>query len=104
MAVGRSRRAVTLGALWLAVLALTPGAASAACPKHAQCSTLAVPLGHSGRSAGTLPLAYAKVRAPGAHTGTIVFLSGGPGQAAMPLIRPVAALLRPLRSNYDIVA
>src|SRR4051812_31166664 len=104
MAVGRSRLAVVLVALISAVLALTPGAASAACPKAAQCATLTVPLDHSGATPGTLSLAYAKVPATGARTGTIVFLSGGPGQSAMPLTSDVAKLLAPLRPNYDIVA
>ena len=33
-----------------------------------------------------------------------MFLSGGPGQAAIPLTRSFAELLEPLRSSYDIVA
>src|SRR3954451_6466478 len=104
MAVGRICRAVVAGALSFAALALAPGAASAACPKDAQCAALTVPLDHSGTTPGTLSLAYAKAPATGARTGTIVFLSGGPGQAAIPLTRSVAELLRPLRSSYDIVA
>ena len=44
-----------------AVLALTPAAASAACPEGAQCATLTVPLDHSGATPGTLSLAYAKL-------------------------------------------
>src|SRR4051812_24229677 len=104
MDVGRPRRAVVLAALSCAALALTASVADAACPDGAQCETLTVPLDHSGATPGTLSLAYAKLPATGARTGTIVFLSGGPGQSAIPLTRPVAKLLKPLRSRYDIVA
>jgi pimeloyl-ACP methyl ester carboxylesterase len=103
MAVGRSRRAVVAAALSFAVLALTPCAADAACPRLARCSTLTVPLDHSGATPGTLSIAYATVPATGARNGTIVFLSGGPGQAAIPLTASVAEVLRPLRSSYDLV-
>ena len=85
------------------VLALTPSAASAACPDGAQCASVTVPLDHSGATAGTLSLAYAKVPASGTRVGTIVFLSGGPGQAAIPLTKSVADVLGPLSSSYDLV-
>ena len=103
MAVGRPRRAVVLAALSCAVLALTPAAADAACPKGAQCGTVTVPLDHSGATPGTLSLAYAKVPATRARVGTIVFLSGGPGQAAIPLTKDIADLLGPLSTDYDLV-
>ena len=103
MDLGRSCRAGVLAVLSAGVLALTPSVASAACPKDAQCGTLTVPLDHSGGTPGTIPLAYAKVPATGTRTGTIVLLSGGPGQSAIPLTTPVAGLLKALRSNYDIV-
>jgi pimeloyl-ACP methyl ester carboxylesterase len=103
MDVGRPRRAVVLAALSLAALALTPPVADAACPKGARCGTLTVPLDHSGATPGTLSLAYAKVPATGTRTGTIVFLSGGPGQAAIPLTRSVADVLEPLAADYDLV-
>jgi hypothetical protein len=90
MVLGRSCRAAAVAAVGFAVLALTPAVASAACPKGAQCGTLTVPLDHSGQTPGTLPLAYAKVPATGTRTGTIVLLSGGPGQAALPLTMPIA--------------
>jgi pimeloyl-ACP methyl ester carboxylesterase len=103
MDVGRPRRAVVLAALSCAVLALTPAAADAACPKGAQCGTVTVPLDHSGATPGTLSIAYAKVPATGTRTGTIVFLSGGPGQAAVPLTKDIADVLGPLASGYDLV-
>ena len=104
MLAGRFCRAVALSGLVSGVLALAPSAASAACPDGAQCARLTVPLDHSGAMPGTLSLAYAKLAATGARTGTIVFLSGGPGQAAIPWTRSFAELLEPLRSSYDIVA
>src|SRR4051794_17742240 len=91
----------------LAVLALAavPAAARAAdCPSGAQCGTVTVPLDHSGRTAGSLSLAYAKLPATGTRAGTLVFLTGGPGQAAIPLTNNFASLIKPLRSAYDIVA
>jgi pimeloyl-ACP methyl ester carboxylesterase len=100
MPVGRSFRAVLIALL---AAAAAPSVASAACPKHAQCSRVTVPLDHTGATAGTLSLAYAKVPATGMRTGTLVLLSGGPGQAAIDLTTPIARLLKPLRSSYDIV-
>ena len=69
------------------IFAALAGTAEAACPRGAQCGTVTVPLDHAGVTAGTLPLAYARVPATGTRTGTIVFLSGGPGQAARPADR-----------------
>ena len=54
-------------------------------------------------TAGTLSIAYAKLPATGTRTGTLVLLSGGPGQAALPLTTAFAELVRPLRASYDIV-
>ena len=93
-------RRVVLFALMFAVLG---GTAEAACPSGAQCGTVTVPLDHAGVTAGTLPLAYAKVPATGTRAGTIVFLAGGPGQAALPLTASVATILRPLLATHDLV-
>jgi len=93
-------RRVVLFAFIFAALA---GTAEAACPRGAQCGTVTVPLDHAGVTAGTLPLAYARVPATGTRTGTIVFLSGGPGQAAVPLTEDVAAILRRVRATHDLV-
>ncbi len=101
MSLGRSCRAVLPAVL--AACAIAPAVASAQCPKGAQCGRLTVALDHSGRTAGTLPLAYARVPATGTRTGTIVLLSGGPGQAAVPLTTAFSALLEDLRGSYDIV-
>ena len=81
-------RRVVLFALMFAVL---PSLAEAACPRGAQCGRVTVPLDHTGATPGTLSIAYALVPATGARTGTIVFLAGGPGQAALPLTADVAS-------------
>lgn len=103
----RACRAVPVAALAAAVAALALAPAASAqelrCPEGAQCATLSVPLDHSGGTPGTQPVAYARLPATGARTGTLVFLSGGPGEPAIPLAQAVAAKLRPLRDTYDIV-
>ena len=99
----RAGRAVIVAVLIAGALAAAPSVASAACPRGAQCATLTVPLDHTGQTAGTQSVAYAKLPATGARTGTLVLLSGGPGQAAIPLTTGFAELLEPLRASYDIV-
>ncbi len=79
-------------------------ARAADCPTGATCGSVTVPLDHSGATPGTLGVAYARLPATGTRTGTLVFLAGGPGQAAIPFTNDFAALLKPLRSRYDIVA
>ena len=101
---GRSCRAPLFAvALAVAAFAAAPSTASAQCPDDAQCATVTVPLNHANPSAGTLPLAYAKVPATGTRTGTIVLLSGGPGQSAVDLTKLTAELLDDVRDSYDIV-
>src|ERR687894_2643923 len=97
-------RLVKLAVLTLGALALAPGVASAQCPDDAQCAKVTVPLDHTGVTPGTLDLAYAKLPATGTRAGTLVLLSGGPGQAALPILNDFAELVEPLRSTYDIVA
>jgi pimeloyl-ACP methyl ester carboxylesterase len=87
----------------LAVLVAPAASLAATCPKDAQCSSIAVPLDHTGGTPGTLPLAWARMPATGTRTGTLVLLAGGPGQAAIPLTKDVSELLDPLRSRYDLV-
>src|SRR4051794_16517181 len=98
---GRAARSVApviriLALLALAAVAAAPASARAAdpCPKAATCGTLTVPLDHTGATPGTLPLAYARMPATGARTGTIVLLSGGPGQPAIPFTVSFSALLK----------
>lgn len=93
------RRVVLLALIFAAF----SGVAEAACPRGAQCGRLTVALDHSGATPGTQSLAYALVPATGPRTGTIVFLAGGPGQAALPLTADVVELLKPVRASHDIV-
>jgi pimeloyl-ACP methyl ester carboxylesterase len=99
-----SARALLAVPLAVAALAFVERAhAAEECPPGATCATITVPLDHSGVTPGTLPLTYARVPATGTKTGTIVYLAGGPGQAAIPLTRRIAARLRSLREHYDFV-
>ena len=101
---GRSCRAPLFAvALAVAAFAAAPSTASAQCPDGAQCATVTVPLNHANPSAGTLPLAYAKVPATGTRAGTIVLLSGGPGQSAVDSTKQTAELLDDVRDRYDVV-
>ena len=86
------------------VLALTPAAASAACPEGAQCATVTVPLDHSGATPGTLSLAYAKVPATGARTGhdRVAQRRPGPGGDPADDARSPSCSSR-CASSYDIV-
>lgn len=90
--------------LAIAVALAAPAASSAAaCPKGARCSIIQVPLDHSGATPGALPLAYSVMPATGTSIGTIVLLSGGPGQSAIPLTRDVTALLDHIHLDHDLV-
>jgi pimeloyl-ACP methyl ester carboxylesterase len=89
--------------LALALLALFAAPAAAACPQQARCGTLRVPLDHSGATPGTMPLAYGILPASGPRTGTIVFLTGGPGEPAVRYAPEVASELAPVRATHDIV-
>ncbi len=103
MPAGRSFRVLLTAVIAAATLAVIASGASAACPRGAECGRVTVPLDHSGATPGTLSLAYAKVRATDPATGTLVLLSGGPGQSAIPLTSTVTSLLEPLRDTYDLV-
>ena len=76
--------------------------------RDADCGTFQVPLDHDATAQSpTLSLAYvrfaARVPSP-ERRGTLVFLAGGPGQAATPLAGSVAnGPLRSLRGRYDLV-
>lgn len=72
-------------------------------PKGIQCGRISVPLDHSGQVAGTVRLSYARIPAEGAKAGTIVVLTGGPGEAAIPAAGNVGRLLGPIARRYDVV-
>jgi len=68
------------------------------------CSTLEVPLDHSGRTLGTLHLQVAAADNTKAPRGVLVVLSGGPGQPGLPILdRFVSTALGQERSAYRIV-
>ncbi|MDO8186213.1 alpha/beta fold hydrolase [Conexibacter sp. JD483] len=89
-----------IAALLLAtLLTTTAGAAFRRCPTSERgrpllCGRVVVPLDRSGALPGRVSL---RVRVQPARTsrtaGTIVALAGGPGQAAAPLVRQIAAML-----------
>ena len=91
---------------------LAPPAAAAprlegahACPdaEGFTCSTLVVPLDHSGRVPGTLRLAVAASTHAHAPRGVLLFLAGGPGQPAVPFVGRIAERLSAVTSEYRLV-
>jgi pimeloyl-ACP methyl ester carboxylesterase len=66
------------------------------------CSLLAVPLDHRGRAGGTLKFAVA-VQDGDASRGTLLFLTGGPGQPGVPFVARIAQRLAALTEGYRVV-
>src|SRR4051794_3139660 len=108
----RAMRAPRLAWIWLA-LVLAPGASAAgpelegahACQDAAgfTCSTLVVPLDHSGAVAGTLRLQVAAATKADAPCGVLLFLAGGPGQPAVPIVGRIADRLGGAIDGYRLV-
>jgi pimeloyl-ACP methyl ester carboxylesterase len=72
--------------------------------RGAECGSFPVPLDHSAPQGARLALKYVRIPAAAARRGVVVFLAGGPGQAATPLAASVAdGPLRALRRRYDLV-
>ncbi|WP_211179141.1 alpha/beta fold hydrolase [Streptomyces sp. RLA2-12] len=67
------------------------------------CATLAVPLDHSGGTAGSLNLKVAVSDNADAPKGDLVFLTGGPGQPGVALVNHVVTKLAPLFKQYRLV-
>jgi pimeloyl-ACP methyl ester carboxylesterase len=67
------------------------------------CSTLTVPLDHSGGRDGTLNLAVAASDNKKAAKGVLLVLAGGPGQPGLPLLPRIPAILAAEQSAYRIV-
>src|SRR3954470_22393241 len=67
-----------------------------------RCAILRVPLDHSGRVKGTIPLHVARMRG-GSRRHVLVALSGGPGQGAVAEADSSAEGLRSAASRYAIV-
>ena len=67
------------------------------------CSTLTVPLDHSGGVSGSLPLQVASAPEAKAKKGVLLLLSGGPGQPGVPLVSRLAGKLAPVLGDYRLV-
>jgi pimeloyl-ACP methyl ester carboxylesterase len=106
-----ARRHLLGVSLILSLLALGVGASSAAALKFTSCSqssdfrcaTLAVPLDHSGKTAGQLRLKVAAQRRYPRGAGILIALAGGPGQAGVPLADQFAAGIAPMLRRYRLV-
>jgi pimeloyl-ACP methyl ester carboxylesterase len=67
------------------------------------CSTLTVPLDHSGHVHGTLGLQVATADNAAAPRGVLLLLTGGPGQPGVPFVSKLAARLAPVLNDYRLV-
>jgi pimeloyl-ACP methyl ester carboxylesterase len=67
------------------------------------CSTVDVPLDHSGRTAGKLHLPVAAADNVDAPSGVLVVLTGGPGQGGVDFVSRVRARMRALLRRYRLV-
>ena len=67
------------------------------------CSTLTVPLDHSGRAPGTLRLQVAAAGNVNAPRGVLLFLTGGPGQPGVPFVPRIASRIAPVLKDYRLV-
>src|SRR5215469_18533172 len=67
------------------------------------CSTLTVPLDHSGHAPGTLHLQVAAADNVKAPRGVLLFLSGGPGQPGVPFVPRIANRIAPVLKDYRLV-
>ncbi len=67
------------------------------------CSTLTVPLDHTGRRAGTLQLAVATADNAKAPRGVLLLLTGGPGQPGVPALARVPNIVGAEQEAYRIV-
>ncbi|MER7767556.1 alpha/beta fold hydrolase [Kitasatospora sp. NPDC096140] len=77
----------------------------APCPDAPEftCGTLTVPLDHSGATPGSLDLAVAVAGNTDAPKGDLLFLTGGPGQPGVPLMKRIASKLEPVLKDYRLV-
>jgi pimeloyl-ACP methyl ester carboxylesterase len=108
---------ITLALLAAACTTAAPGGQTAAPPSRPAltgahpcpglrgftCSYLAVPLDRSGKVPGTLRLQVAAGDNSRARLGTLLFLTGGPGQPGVPSVRPVDHELTPAIGAYRLV-
>lgn len=69
----------------------------------AQCRTVSVPLDHANPAGEKLSLRVATFPAKGTRKGTVVFVPGGPGQAAIPSAAGFLETAGPALEGYDVV-
>src|SRR5215469_7668180 len=67
------------------------------------CSTLPVPLDHTGKTPGTLRLQVAAADNAQAPRGVLLFLTGGPGQPGVPFVPRIASRITPVLTDYRLV-
>src|SRR5215471_2764876 len=67
------------------------------------CSTLTVPLDHSGHTPGTVDLQVAAADNVNAPRGVLLFLTGGPGQPGVPFVPRIANRVGPVLKDYRLV-
>ena len=67
------------------------------------CSTLTVPLDHSGHAPGILGLQVAAADNVKASRGVLLFLTGGPGQPGVPFVHRIAYRIAPVLKDYRLV-
>src|SRR5215475_12636726 len=67
------------------------------------CSTLTVPLDHSGHTPGTLDLQVAAADNVNAPRGVLLFLTGGPGQPGVPFVPRIVDRIAPVLKDYRLV-
>ncbi|NUR77797.1 MAG: alpha/beta fold hydrolase [Thermoleophilia bacterium] len=99
-------RLLVLGAL--ALLAAAPGGGlhdAHPCPRVAgfTCSTLDVPLDHSGRVSGLLHLAVGTADNESAPRGVLLVITGGPGQPGVPSLTRTPRLVGAELRDYRVV-
>jgi pimeloyl-ACP methyl ester carboxylesterase len=107
----RQRLLLVVAASLVALTASVPAARAQATPRLTDCpgqerfgcGTLTVPLDHSGRVPGTVPLRFATQRRyPTAGRRLLIALSGGPGQPTVEAASSFAISLEPTLSRYRL--
>ena len=101
-------RAVTLIALVVCSLALAqPALAStpfAACRTGFECATVTVPIDRTNAVPGTIDLHVERAVSGSVPTGTLLFLAGGPGQAALSVFSSIVPMVARTGSTYQLVS
>jgi pimeloyl-ACP methyl ester carboxylesterase len=96
---------VALAAAWPATAASPKLTGSHPCANASgfTCSTLTVPLDHTGRRSGSLQLQVSTADNTAAPRGVLLVIAGGPGQPGVPYAVPIAGILGSIAQQYRIV-